>query len=100
MRPNASIVVETLDETHGSAMHAWEQAGRPEPPTRVQTEELRRGAMEVLRENYTSDSKGDVCLEAADSTLERGLHQGALSILQSNFGTHHPTKCKGMEGAF
>jgi xylan 1,4-beta-xylosidase len=58
MRPNASVVVETLDEAHGNAMHAWQEAGRPEAPTREQTEAIRREAMEVLRETHVSDSKG------------------------------------------
>jgi len=58
MRPNAVMVVETLDETHGNAMHAWREAGSPESPTREQTEAIRREALAVLRETHACDKNG------------------------------------------
>jgi xylan 1,4-beta-xylosidase len=42
--PSVSFLVEILDQEHGNAISAWEEIGRPDPPTREQTETLRKAA--------------------------------------------------------
>jgi xylan 1,4-beta-xylosidase len=58
LTPGASVLVETLDKTHGNAVAAWEQMGRPEPPTREQTALLRGSAWATLHEYVHADTRG------------------------------------------
>jgi xylan 1,4-beta-xylosidase len=62
MPANASVLVETLDQSHGNAALAWEQMGRPEPPTREQTRILRQAAQETKKEALHADSSGKFVL--------------------------------------
>lgn len=48
--PGASFLVETLDRRHGNAVAAWEAVGRPDPPTREQTQALRKAAWATQKE--------------------------------------------------
>ncbi len=54
----AAFVVETLDQDNGCALAAWESMGRPEPPTREQTAELKRQALATRREAIRADEHG------------------------------------------
>jgi xylan 1,4-beta-xylosidase len=56
--PNVSVVVETLDQSHGNAMNAWEALGQPERPTREQTAALRQQAEATKRETLRADASG------------------------------------------
>lgn len=61
--PDAEVQVETLDKTHGNAVAAWEEMGRPEPPTREQAAQLRQEAQAVRVETLHADSTGHFALE-------------------------------------
>jgi xylan 1,4-beta-xylosidase len=58
MPVNASVVIEILDQNHGSATAAWEAMGRPDPPTREQTRVLRKAAQETQKEMLPTDATG------------------------------------------
>jgi xylan 1,4-beta-xylosidase len=60
--PGASLLIETLDKAHGNAVAAWEQMGRPEPPTREQTALLRDSAWATLREYVHADARGSLVI--------------------------------------
>jgi xylan 1,4-beta-xylosidase len=60
--PGASILLETLDKTHGNAVATWEQMGRPEPPTRDQTSLLRQSAWSTSREYTHADKQGSLVI--------------------------------------
>lgn len=62
MPANAPILIETLDKNHGNATAAWEQMGRPEPPTREQTRILRQAAQETKKETLHADRSGKFVL--------------------------------------
>jgi xylan 1,4-beta-xylosidase len=61
--PNATFEIETLDREHGDAVAAWEQMGRPEPPTREQTEVLRKLAWATRKELVRADANGDLAIQ-------------------------------------
>jgi xylan 1,4-beta-xylosidase len=50
--------VEVLDRQHGDAVTAWEAMGRPEPPTREQTAELRKLAWNTKKKVLQADKDG------------------------------------------
>jgi xylan 1,4-beta-xylosidase len=56
--PSASFLVETLDRTHGNAISAWEEMGKPEPPTREQTQALLKAARGTQKEIIKANSNG------------------------------------------
>ena len=56
----ASFEVEILDRQHGDAVTAWETMGRPEPPTREQTAELRRLAWATKKDVLHADKDGQL----------------------------------------
>ncbi len=56
--PDAPLVIETLDRTHGNATKLWEDMGRPEPPTREQTRALQDGAWATRREYAQANASG------------------------------------------
>lgn len=56
--PAATFEVETLDREHGNAISAWEKMGRPDPPTRAQTDALRKAAWGTQRELVHADGHG------------------------------------------
>jgi xylan 1,4-beta-xylosidase len=55
--------METVDENHGFAMKAWKEMGQPEPPTREQTAELRKIAIEAKKEYLYADAEGKLMLD-------------------------------------
>jgi xylan 1,4-beta-xylosidase len=61
--PRAAFSVETLDATHGNAVLAWEQMGRPEPPNRAETDQLRKDAWATKRETVLADDSGRLVLD-------------------------------------
>jgi xylan 1,4-beta-xylosidase len=56
--PGSAFLVETLDETHGNALRAWQNMGEPEPPTRQQTKLLKCVAMETKKTVVQADKDG------------------------------------------
>jgi xylan 1,4-beta-xylosidase len=62
MPANAPVLVETLDQNHGDATAAWEEMGRPEPPTREQTWILREAAQDTQKELLHADGNGSFVL--------------------------------------
>lgn len=58
LKPNAAFEIETLDREHGDAVAAWEQMGRPEPPTREQTELLRKLSWGTKKELVRAGADG------------------------------------------
>jgi xylan 1,4-beta-xylosidase len=59
LAPGDTFLIETLDKTHGNAVLAWEQMGRPEPPTREQTQLLRQGGLDTQKEFLHADAHGE-----------------------------------------
>ena len=62
VKPGTAFLVETLDRHHGDGLFAWEEMGKPEPPNREQTEELRKLAWATHKEIVTADTSGRVHL--------------------------------------
>ena len=58
----APFAIETLDQSHGNAMAAWDAMGQPPTPTREQTEFLRRAAMATKQETVLADASGRLSL--------------------------------------
>lgn len=56
--PSASFLLETLDRTHGNAISAWEEMGKPDPPTREQTQTLLKAAWGTRKEVVKVNSDG------------------------------------------
>jgi xylan 1,4-beta-xylosidase len=63
LKPGASVLIETLDRDHGDAVVVWESMGKPEPPSREQTEALRKAAWDTRKEVVRSDDAGNLTLE-------------------------------------
>ncbi len=62
LKPGATFQIETLDRTHGNAVAAWEAMGKPEPPTREQTEQLRKAAWATKKETIQAGADGQLKL--------------------------------------
>ncbi|MBC8083098.1 MAG: glycoside hydrolase [Hymenobacter sp.] len=62
LRAGAAVQLETLDRSHGFAYAEWEKMGRPEPPTRSQTEALKKAAFALHQESLKADAKGTFTL--------------------------------------
>ena len=56
--PHASFAIETLDDTHGNALRAFQQLGSPETPTREQSEWMKKQSMATLIEEVKADANG------------------------------------------
>jgi xylan 1,4-beta-xylosidase len=56
--PHASFAIETLDDTHGNALRAFQQLGSPETPTREQSEWMKKQSMATLTEEVKADANG------------------------------------------
>jgi len=63
LKPNAHFTVEILDKQHGFALGEWRKMGSPDPPTREQTQLLKKLAMNTQKEQIRSDEKGMLNLE-------------------------------------
>lgn len=55
---NAIFDVETLDETHGNAIRAYQQIGSPSAPTREQTVWMRQQSESTMKETIKADADG------------------------------------------
>lgn len=58
LAPQATVLVETLDASHGNAWKAWEAMGKPNHPTPAQEESLRQFAFNTKKEFLRADVKG------------------------------------------
>jgi len=65
LAPGALFQIEVLDREHGNAVWAWEQMGRPDPPSRAQVVELRRAALSTLKYQAEADSAGNLKIDRA-----------------------------------
>jgi xylan 1,4-beta-xylosidase len=63
LAPGQTFLIETLDKDHGNAVLTWEQMGRPEPPTREQTQLLRQSALATKKEFVHADIHGELHLD-------------------------------------
>ncbi len=63
LSPHASLLMETLDDTHGFALPAWKAMGAPEPPSREETALLRQAARHLKQEFFTADDQGRFSLK-------------------------------------
>lgn len=63
MAPHAPVMLETLDHENGNAMAAWKAMGRPESPSREQTELLRLAAESTRKEILRADDTGCFALK-------------------------------------
>jgi xylan 1,4-beta-xylosidase len=61
----APFLIETLDKEHGDAVAAWEALGKPEPPTRAQTELLKKEAWDTQKEIVRADATGELHIKTA-----------------------------------
>ena len=59
---DSTFVLETLDQNHGCALKAWAEIGYPEPPSREQTELLKKTAMGTKKEIVETDSRGKLVI--------------------------------------
>lgn len=62
LKPGAIFLIETLDRQHGNAILDWEKMGKPEPPTRAQTESLRTASWATAKELIQADAHGNLVL--------------------------------------
>ena len=58
LTPNAAFTVETLDDTHGNAIHAYRQIGSPSAPTREQSAWMLRQSEATQHEVVHADAQG------------------------------------------
>ena len=58
LRPNALFEIEILDQEHGFSLKEWQKMGSPEPPTREQTQLLKKLALNTDKKQIRSDTKG------------------------------------------
>jgi len=56
--PHAIFTIETLDDTHGNALHAFQCIGSPDAPTREQSEWMKEQAETVVKEKVQTDANG------------------------------------------
>jgi xylan 1,4-beta-xylosidase len=75
LRAKATILVETLDKSHGNAVEAWQRMGTPEPPTRKQTAQLRQAAEATNKEFLYADKHGQF-------VLKRQVEPWSLMLIQ------------------
>ena len=67
LRPHQRFQLECLSREHGWALEAWRKMGSPEPPDRLQTEELRQAALKTNRWTVQADELGVLTV---DETIE------------------------------
>jgi xylan 1,4-beta-xylosidase len=70
-----SVLVETLDSTHGNAVAAWEAMGKPSTPTREQTYALSKAALATKKEVVKADESGRL-------TLQREMEPWSLVLVE------------------
>lgn len=63
LKPQVAISIEILDRNNGYAYKKWKEIGKPEPPTREQTKELKAAAFSTKKEKDKTDIKGNYRFE-------------------------------------
>ena len=63
LKPRATLTVETVDRNSGFAIKGWDEMGRPEPPNREQTRQLRKMALATRKEQVVADEHGNLELD-------------------------------------
>jgi len=63
MMAQTAISIETLDKNNGYAYKTWKEMGKPEPPAREQTKQLREAAFATKKEKAKADVKGNYLFE-------------------------------------
>ena len=61
----ARFQIETLDKQHGDAITAWEAMGKPDPPTRAETELLKKEAWDTQKQIVRADAKGNLHIKTS-----------------------------------
>lgn len=61
--PHATFTIETLDDTHGNALHAFRQISSPDAPTREQGEWMKQQAEATLKEQLQADAHGTLHIQ-------------------------------------
>lgn len=72
--PYASFTIETLDDTHGNALHAFQQIGSPDAPTREQIAWMKKQSEGTFKEEIQADAHGTL-------HIRRTLQPWALMLL-------------------
>jgi xylan 1,4-beta-xylosidase len=60
LKPLTGFIVETLDQENGFAIKTWNELGRPEPPDRAQTRQLRQAGLATRKERLVADENGNL----------------------------------------
>ncbi len=63
LKPNAEVLIETLDNENGNVMEAYRAMGRPEAPTRQEIADLKRAAWATKKETLRADDKGRLTIK-------------------------------------
>ena len=61
--PHSSFTIETLDDTHGNALHAFRQIGSPDAPTREQSAWMKQQAEATQKEQIQADAHGTLRIQ-------------------------------------
>jgi xylan 1,4-beta-xylosidase len=59
LRPHAKLKLDLMDMDHGFVYMDWKRMGKPEPPTREQTESLKKAGMQTKITFVNAGSKGN-----------------------------------------
>jgi xylan 1,4-beta-xylosidase len=70
LKPNTEFEIEILDQEHAFALRVWQKMGSPEPPTREQTQLLKKLALNTKKEHIQSDDRGKLHWELTLSPWE------------------------------
>ncbi|MFI3316723.1 MAG: glycoside hydrolase [Rikenellaceae bacterium] len=63
LAPNATVMIETLDNENGNVMYTFRQMGKPHSPTREQIKMLRGAAWATKKEYVKADEKGNLTIK-------------------------------------
>jgi xylan 1,4-beta-xylosidase len=74
LAPGTPFEIDTLDREHGNATAAWEAMGKPDPPTRGQTEALKAAAWDTQKELVHAGADGSL-------TIHRGLQAWTVLLI-------------------
>lgn len=75
LKPGAAFELETLDDTHGNAIKAWQAMGKPHSPTFAQTAAIKAAGEATQKEIVRADSKGAL-------TLRRSMSPWSLTLVK------------------
>jgi xylan 1,4-beta-xylosidase len=63
LSPNAAFEMETLDDSHGNAIRAWEAMGKPRSPSIAETAALKAAGDATKKEIVRADKNGTLALK-------------------------------------